>query len=126
MRLYHYSNKHIKDKIKPVYFGNNTYTDNDKNISAIKRSFFFTTAKIPEYRFQNSKYKYTAIINDKNIYNLISDNKALIKRGKSIDYILQKIKKLGYKGALYNVGYNVVILFQDINISKTKKKGGGK
>jgi len=121
MKLYHYSNTYIKDKIKTAYFGDNTYTNNDKSISAIKRTFFFTTVKIPEYRFENSKYKYTAVINDNNIYNLILDNKNLIKRGKNIHYILQKIKKLGYKGTLYNVGYNVVVLFNDIAINKIKK-----
>jgi len=118
MKLYHYTDNKIQDKIKTSYFGSNSYTNNDKSISAINRSFFFTTGKIPEYRFENSKYQYIAYINDNKIYNLISDNKKLIKRGKNIHYILQKIKKLGYSGVLYNIGYNVVILFNDISISK--------
>lgn len=120
MKLYHFTDNKIKDKIKPSYFGENRYTLRDIQSSKVKRSFFFTVQTPQEFRFKNCKYQYTAYINDNKIYNLIQDNKKLIKRGKSIHYILQKIKKLGYSGALYNISYNVVILFNDIDISKTK------
>ena len=124
MRLYHYSNTNIKDKLKVKHFGHNSYTNNDGRISSLKRSFYFTTATAPEQRFKNSLYKYTINIPKKDIYNLILDPKKLIKSGNTdINSLLRAIKKLGYKGVLYNVGYNIVNLFYDIKYIKKDKKG---
>ena len=58
MRLYHYSDTEIKDKINPKYFGSNCYTNRDRAVSNIKRSFFFTDSESPEYRFTSCDYKY--------------------------------------------------------------------
>ena len=124
MRLYHYSNTNIKDKLKVKHFGANSYTNNDERISSLKRNFYFTTATAPEQRFKNSLYKYTINIPKKDIYNLISDSKKLAKRYNNIHSLLEGVKKLGYKGVLYNVGYNIVNLFYDIEYIKKDKKGG--
>ena len=118
MILYHYSNTNIKAKVKVKHFGANSYTKNDGCISSIKRSFYFTTATAPEHRFQDSKYRYIAYVDQKCLYNLISDSKNLAKRYNNINTLLRAIKKLGYKGVLYNVGYNVVNLFYDIKYDK--------
>ena len=124
MRLYHYSNINIEDKLKVKHFGHNSYTNNDGRISSLKRSFCFTSSIVPEARFQGSHYRYTLNIPKKDIYNLISDSKKLVKSGNTdINGLLRAIKKLGYKGVLYNVGYNIVNLFYDIKYIKKDKKG---
>ena len=48
IKLYHYTDKNIKNKIKVKYFAENFYTNNDKKASNTKRSFFFTNKNIPE------------------------------------------------------------------------------
>ena len=118
MRLYHYSNTNIKDKLKVKHFGANSYTNNDGRISSLKRSFCFTSSIVPEARFQGSPYKYTIDIPKKDIYNLISDSKKLKSKYNNIHSLLEGVKKLGYKGVLYNVGYNIVNLFYDISYDK--------
>jgi len=118
MRLYHYSNTNIKDKLKVKHFGHNSFTNNDGRISSLKRSFCFTSSIVPEARFQGSPYKYTIDIPKKDIYNLISDSKKLKSKYNNIHSLLEGVKKLGYKGVLYNVGYNIVNLFYDISYDK--------
>ena len=121
MRLYHYSDINIEDKLKVDYFGFNYYTFNDKKISDIKRLFFFINEDIPEFRFKHSRYKYIAEIEENLLYNLIIDNQGLISRFKSIAELLYYLSQR-YKGCIYNLGrYNVVILFEDISfIDKIK------
>ena len=118
MRLYHYSNTNIEAKVKVKHFGANSYTDNDGRISSLKRSFYFTSSTVPEARFQGSHYRYTIDIPKKDIYNLISDSKKLAKRYNNIHSLLKTVKKIGYKGVIYNVGYNIVNLFYDIKYDK--------
>ena len=118
MRLYHYSNTNIEDKLKVKHFGHNSFTNNDGRISSLKRSFCFTSSIVPEARFQGSPYKYTIDIPKKDIYNLISDSKKLKSKYNNIHSLLEGVKKLGYKGVLYNVGYNIVNLFYDISYDK--------
>ena len=118
MLLYHFTDKHIKDSIKTSFFGDNIYTDKDKSISKLARAFFFTESTAPEYRFKACKYKYIVNINSKLIYNLAEDKRRLINKYKDIDKLLHHIKSLGYKGALYNVSYNIVILFYDVKIKE--------
>jgi len=120
MRLYHFTDTLIKDKISPNHFGTNCYTNRDKNISSIARAFFFTDSRAPEYRFTNCKYRYIVNIDDKSIYNLAEDRLGLIKKYKDIHRLLHQIKSLGYRGALYNVGYNIVIVFYSIKIDKSE------
>ena len=115
MRLYHFTDKLIKDKIKTSYFAENAYTARDKDVSRVKRAFFFTTCKPPEYRFYNCRYKHIINIDKKNIYNLIKDKSGYIKKYKTIDKILKAIKK-DYIACIYNVGYDVIISFKDISI----------
>lgn len=116
MRLYHFTDRDIKGKISPQYFGTNCYTNRDRIVSNIKRVFFFTETTAPEYRFKTCQYKYIVNIKDKSIYNLAEDRLGLIKKYRDIDKLLHKIKSLGYKGALYNVGYDIVILFNSVKI----------
>jgi len=115
MRLYHFTDKNIKDKIKVKYFANNYYTANDENISNIKRTFFFTDKTSPEHRFLRSKNKYIVNIDKKYIYDLRQDKKQYISKYKDIDKILRAIKR-DYKACIYNVGYDIVISFYDIAI----------
>jgi hypothetical protein len=117
MKLYHFTNKDIKDKIKTKYFADNHYTNNDKKISNIKRTFFFTDKKSPEYRFNNNKYKYIVNIHNKYIYDLRQDKKEYKNKYNDIDKLLKAIKR-HYKACIYNVGYNIVISFYDVAIIK--------
>lgn len=117
MLLYHYTNKNIKNYLEVKYFNTNYFTNNDNNISNLKRLFFYTTKKAQEIIFKTSQYIYTAKINDKNIYNLDIDKLNFKNRYKSIDKILRIIKK-DYIGVKYNLGYNIVILFKKVKIYK--------
>ena len=51
--LYHYSNRDIKS-INPEFFGHNNYTFNDLKVCNIKRTFFYTNKKSPEYILKNT------------------------------------------------------------------------
>lgn len=117
MKLYHFTEKNIKDKIKVSCFADNLYTNRDKQASDIKRAFFFIDSKAPEYRFVNSKYRYIVNIDSKDIYNLKQDKKHYKKRYNSIDKILRAIKR-DYRACIYSIGYDIVISFYDITINK--------
>jgi len=124
MILYHYSNINIKDnQLKVKYFNSNEYTFNDYKACKIKRIFLFTTNIINEYRFKQSKYKYIINIPCKALYNLKHDNKGIIKKYNNINDILKHIIKLGYKGIIYNIGYDIACLFNNIKINKKIKLG---
>ena len=111
MKLYHFTDNKIQDKIKPSLFGANDYTARDARACHVKRAFYFTSPEPPEDRFKDCKYKYIVNISDGAIYNLVKDNQGIIKKYNSINDILKHIKKLGFKGVLYNIGYDVVCLF---------------
>jgi len=121
IKLYHYSDKNIKSKLKVKYFADNFYTDNDKKVSNIKRLFFFTSSDIPEYRFKNSQYCYIAKVKKSSIYDITKDKKGLYKG--NISKLLNRVKKLGYIGVKYNLGYDVISLLYNIPIYKKIKRG---
>ncbi|KKM82812.1 hypothetical protein LCGC14_1315640 [marine sediment metagenome] len=121
MYIYHYSNINIKNKIEPEFFSANLYSKNDKNISNLARSFFFTSEYIPEYRFKNCQYKYIISINKARLYDLKIDKYNYKKKYKNISDLLRFLKNK-YNGVIYNLGYEVVNLFIPIKyISKTIK-----
>lgn len=124
MFIYHFTDTEIKDQIKIKFFNSNYYTLNDSRASNLKRAFFFTEPRPPEFRFQGCKFMYKCQVKDQAIYNLQADKKGLIKKYSSIDKILKAIKRLGYKGAIYNLGYNVIILFYNIKIKQAVKNKG--
>lgn len=113
IKIYHYSNYDIKDKISPCFFGKNNYTANSKNISPIKRIYFYTDKNI-EYYFKSCKFIYTAQINKNKLYDINSNT---IKNFKDIYFTA---KKQGYYGIIKN---NIIVLFYPI---KGKKLKGGK
>lgn len=122
--LYHYSNNNIKDKIRVKYFCDNYFTLNDKKVSNVKRSFFYTIKNPQEYLLKNTRYCYICKVKKSSIYDITQDKKGLY-RG-DITGLLQKIKKLKYKGVKYSLGgYEVVSLLYDIPISSkiTLKRG---
>ena len=49
IKIYHYTDKKIQDKIKVKYFAENHFTFNDKKVSSVKRSFFYTEKNPSEY-----------------------------------------------------------------------------
>lgn len=117
IQLYHYSNRDIK-KIKPLYFGNNLYTFNDKKACTIKRTFFYINKKFSECYFKNSKYLYIVNVYKKNLYNLQIDKLNLKKKyNGNINGLLSYCKK-HYKGIIYNIGFDVVCLFKTIKAYK--------
>jgi hypothetical protein len=116
MKLYHFTDNKIQGKVQVKYFGANDYTARDARTCNIKRAFYFTSPEPPEYRFKHSKYKYIVNISDGAIYNLVKDGQGVIKKYGDINSILSHIKRAGFKGVLYNIGYDVVCLFYDTKI----------
>jgi len=120
IKLYHYTNKDFKGYIEPGYFGNNFYTNNDKNISGLARAFYYTRPGKVEYLLKGSKYLYISEIKPGSIYNLTRDKAGYLKRtGGDIDRALRLIKRK-YRGVLYNLGYNVINLFTRAKIKQRK------
>lgn len=119
--LYHYSNKKL-DNIEPRFFGSNSYTFNDIRASKIKRSFFYIQEAIPEYRFETSRFLHIAEISGRKIYDLRIDKKGLRQKFQgNIEALLSYIKGR-YDGAIYNVGFDIVILFKNIKPSEIKER----
>ena len=120
--LFHYSNKNISDKIKVKYFCNNHFTLNEKNVSSIKRSFFYTIKNPQEYLLEGCQYLYICKVKKSTIYDITKDNQGLYKG--NITKLLKKVKQLKYQGIKYTLGgYEVVSLLYDIPIYKTIKRG---
>ena len=117
MQLYHYSDKSNIKELKTSYFNNNSYTYNDYKISQLNRIFCYYDIGYIEYRFLK-KYKYTCNINKKDIYNLNDDILKLKNRYKhDIDKMIKVIKKIGFKGILYDISnLKIVNLFYDTKI----------
>ena len=116
IRLYHYSNTDIKDFIKPDFYGSNFYTTNDKNITTLKRAFYYTKPE-PEHLLRHCKFLYIVEIEPEVLYNISQDIKGYLK-SQSIGEALRHIKKY-YKGVIYNIGnLERVNLFYDTKFIK--------
>jgi len=116
MLLYHYSDKNIKDKIKTSYFGYNSYSNNSKKLSNIKRSYYYINSNDKEYYFNSAKYRYTVIINKNKLYNITLDKLRLVtKYNCNYTKVFNYLVKRGYIGIIGNNGYNIVNLFININ-----------
>lgn len=127
VKLYHYSDKDIQGKIKPAFFGDNTYTGNDKKASQVKRAFCYLGRHKIEYSLNYSKYLYITEINSDKLYYLDIDKARLKDRFKikGVDFIditklLKHIKKR-YTGAVYTG--NIAIIFKDLKYNKKIIRG---
>jgi len=122
IKLYHFTDSKIKDKIQVKYFGNNYFTLNDKKASSVKRSFFFTKNKVVEYRFKNCQYCYICKVKKSAIYDITKDKKNLYSG--NITELLRRVKRLKYKGVKYTLGnYEVISLLYSIKYYKKIKRG---
>ncbi len=126
VKLYHYSEIDISDKIKVKTFGKNYFTKNDISACNIKRSFYYIGKGKVEQFFKDSKYLYIAEVSKNRLYNLDIDknklkNKFTRKNLNIVDIpkIVSYIKKR-YIGAIYND--NVVSIFRDLQYSKKIKR----
>jgi len=130
MKIYHYTDKNIKE-VKTCYFAKNNYTGNDKKISGVNRSFFYTEKSNIEHRFKN-KIKYYAKVKKTKIYNLNKDKNGYLNKFKndyniidntSIDKTLKYIAdNTNYIGIYYKTGgLNIISLFEDIAVKRVKK-----
>lgn len=108
LKLYHYSNAEIKGYIKPSFFGSNYFTKNSKELSTLKRIYFYTNKNKREYFFNGSQYCYIAYISKNSLYDVYRDNLKLYSRYNDIDKILRLLKNKGFKGI---IGGRVVELF---------------
>jgi len=118
MKLYHFSDKNNLKAISPNYFGKNCYTQNDKNISNVKRAFFYDKVHAQEHLLNDCKYRYTVEINIKKIYDLSKDIKNLINKYQDIDNLLRALSKK-YIGVKYNCGFDCYAIFKTLKtISK--------
>ena len=102
----------MKQSISPHFFGQNSYTRNDSNISNVKRFFCYDTFEPAEYNFKNS-FRYTLEIDKNLLYDLREDKQELISRFKSIHDLLVYLSE-NYLGAIYDVGFTCYIVFQEV------------
>ena len=123
--LYHFTNKNIKGRLNPSYFGDNLWTSRDKIASTCDRLFFYTQDRPVEKFFKGCLYCYIVKVSENNIYDITQDRDNLLNQSKNngndsinIDRLLTLIKLAGYKGILYNIGYDIVCLFDDIGYDK--------
>jgi len=115
MKLYHYSDKKLKT-ISTKFFGANSYSFNEKKSSNIPRSFFYLKPEIPEYHLKNSKYSYIVNVEPSKLYDLRKDKDNLkVKYQGNIEGLLQYIKD-NFFGCIYNVGFDIAVLFDNIEI----------
>lgn len=120
IKLYHYSNTDFKGYIKPLYFGNNTFTGNSQKLSGVKRIYFYLDKDKREYYLKGSKFLYIAEIKESQLYNLNTDNQGIVKRLKYNQDIYTEVKKRSCKGLIGNNGFNCVVLFYKIKIKDCK------
>lgn len=114
IKLYHYSNTDIKDKIKVSYYGQNFYTTNDKNITNVKRAFYYTKPE-PENLLKGNKFLYIVEYPKFRLYDISADLKGYLT-GQTIGQALYKIKQT-YNGIIYRIGnLEIVNLFYDTKI----------
>jgi len=113
MLIYHPSNKNF-NIVKVKYFGENFYTQNDKKVSPINRTFWYTILPILEGRFKNVKYIYIAKVNKKEIYDISKDDFNFKFKFSNIHNLLLHLKT-EYLGIKYQIEtYELVVLFKDI------------
>ena len=105
--LYHYTNKKISGNLKPRYFGENAYTQNDVTACNVRRLFFYIVPK-PEYLLAGSRFLYTCRIDEAKIYNLTQDEAGYLKRFNSLYEAINAIKK-DFSGVRYTLGNNEII-----------------
>jgi hypothetical protein len=120
IKLYHYSQADIKGYIKPDFFGLNTYSHYSKELSGIKRSYFYLDQNNREYYFNGVKYRYIVKVNKNKLYNLNKDP-LKIESNKKIKDTFAYIKKLGYNGLIGSNGYFCVVLFKKVKIYQREK-----
>ena len=117
IKLYHFSNRDFKGYILPKFFGDNSYTSNDKKYD-IPRVFFYLKDEPIEKRFKYSQYKYIAEIDKHLLYDLREDKGKLLQKFRINDTVnindLLTYLKQNYQGAIYNVGFDIAILFYPI------------
>ena len=114
--LYHYSQADIKGYIKVKFYGLNYYTNNDKNITDIKRAFYYTKPE-PEALLRNCKFLYIKEYPKSRLYNITDDVEGYLK-DKTISKALYLIKKR-YNGVIYKIGKNEIVnLFYDVKFTK--------
>ena len=112
IKLYHYTNADIKDKIKIKYFGLNTYTSHSQ--SKINRIYVYLNDNTREHFLYGLKYKYIIEIDKNKLYNLEADILKLKNKYSNIDNLFIAIKNRGYLGIIGNNGLDIAILFNDV------------
>jgi len=116
--LYHYSQADFKDKIKVKFYGLNNYTFYDKNLTNIKRAFYYTK---PEHLLKGSKFLYITDYPNFRLYDITKDLKGYLK-DKTIDEALHQIKQK-YNGVIYRIGKSEIVnLFYDTKYIKQIKR----
>lgn len=121
MKLYHYSKNENLKEVSPAFFGGNSFTANDKNVSDIPRSFFYTKQGEKESFFACGTC-YTARIEDCQVYDLRKDNlnvlQAFREHKTTLNDVLYYLRnQIGVSGVLYvSGGYEIVNLFYPIGV----------
>jgi len=116
IKLYHYSHKDFKSNINPAFFGENSFSRNSRNLSEVKRVYFYLEPSHKEYYFNGSNYLYIAEVSEKRLYNLNTDIKGIVKRLRNTQDIYTEVKKRGYIGLIGSNGLPCVVLFKAVKI----------
>lgn len=93
----------------------NSWSRNEFQRCQVPRVFFYTEPK-PERMFVGNTVMLTTTVNNGDVYDLNRESSIPREQGESIDSWLEKIKQAGYKGARYNVGFDIVIWFEPIDV----------
>jgi hypothetical protein len=115
IKLYHYSQADFTGHIKPSFFGSNNYTNESRDISQVKRAFFYADDKSREYFFNGSRFVYIAEINEKKVYDIVKDVLGLENLCyNNLKDIYTEIKRRGYRGVKGNNGFDCICLFYPV------------
>ena len=120
MKLYHFSSIGNLKKIDVQYFGKNSFTKNDANISTVKRAFYYAEPKPLEYLLESSTYRYTVKIDAEKIYDLTKDNKGYTVKFNNIDAILRELQK-NFDAVTYDCGFQCYNVFKPLTVKEIKK-----
>jgi hypothetical protein len=116
--LYHYTHSRNLSNggtLKPGCTPN-SWSRNEFQKCQVPRIFFYTEMK-PERMLAGNTVLLSTVVNKKDIYHLVKDKGVPYEKDEPINSWLENIKNHGYKGAMYNVGFEVVIWFEPIEVS---------
>lgn len=112
MKIYHWSDRDI-EVVRPQY-PKHHYT---KRYS-VPLAYFYKKKGYKEYLISGTKL-YEGEISREKLYDF-RKFKPSFSSASEISFFLKKLKKEGYKGAIYDSGFITIILFSPIKVKRIK------